>query len=224
MPMFPDPTLAITPAYTTFSPLKANLEDMCTATEQLKSELDFFIDDAEAFGCLTEDTFLENAPAVLKLMQRISALLRNSTMDLTFEDELFEIPDASTICNVLFSFLGSHTAILSTLTATHRAIATTGPYAISLARSLSQQRGELERFKGALDMRDVAIKFTTQDYWASFEAALGQVLQGFEAEVKRAGEQDAAWEAEIERMRVERERMMNSIPQSGNGNDEVMMG
>jgi len=223
--MFPDPTHMVTPAfasYNSFAPLKANLDDMCGATELLKSELDYFVDDAEAFGCLTEDTFLENAPAVLKLMQRINALLRNSTMDLTFEDEVFEIPDASTICSVLFAFLSAHSAILSTLASTHPAIATTGPYAVSLARSLSQQRGALERFRLALDMRDSAIQFTTQAHWASFEGALGQVLQGFDAEVQRAGEQDAEWEREIERLRVERERMMNNISQSGTGGDGMM--
>jgi len=49
MPMFPDPAHTLTPAfpsYTSFSPLKANLDDMCGATELLKSELDYFIDDA----------------------------------------------------------------------------------------------------------------------------------------------------------------------------------
>jgi len=157
-------------------------------------------------------------------MQRINALLRNSTMDLTFEDEVFEIPDASIICGVLFAFLSAHTAILSTLTSAHGAIATTGPYAISLARSLSQQQGALERFKLALDMRDSAIQYSTHAHWASFEGALGQVLQGFDAEVKRAGEQDAEWEREIERLRVERERMMNNIAQGENGGNDMMMG
>jgi hypothetical protein len=65
MPMFPGQsntfTVPIMPGRG-FSPLQSNLEDMVLATNQLKGELDYFIDDAEAFGVLTEDTFLENAP------------------------------------------------------------------------------------------------------------------------------------------------------------------
>ena len=59
MPLFFNPT-SHQPA--TFTPLKANIEDMVVATEKLESQLAYIVDDGEAFGLLTEDTFLENCP------------------------------------------------------------------------------------------------------------------------------------------------------------------
>jgi hypothetical protein len=85
--MFPDPSnnfnnnsMAFsTSGFTTsgmhFSPLKSNLEDMVLATGQVREELDYFVDDAEAYGCLTEDTFLENCPVSHSAPTHTEALL-----------------------------------------------------------------------------------------------------------------------------------------------------
>jgi hypothetical protein len=45
-----------------FSPLKANVDDMVQAVERIHGELEFVIDDSEAYGVLTEDTYMENCP------------------------------------------------------------------------------------------------------------------------------------------------------------------
>lgn len=45
-----------------FSPLKSNLDDMILACEELSGQIVFFVEDAEIFGLLTEDTFCDNAP------------------------------------------------------------------------------------------------------------------------------------------------------------------
>ena len=59
MPLFQNPSPQRSPL---FSPLKSNIENMIKATQQLEEQLAFFVDDSEAFGLLTEETFLENGP------------------------------------------------------------------------------------------------------------------------------------------------------------------
>jgi hypothetical protein len=83
MPMFPDSN------GTSFAPLTANLTDMISATSRLHGELEYVIDDSQAYGVLTEDTFLENCPEILKQMERITALLRSCTQSLSYSDEMF---------------------------------------------------------------------------------------------------------------------------------------
>jgi hypothetical protein len=65
-----------------FSPLKSNLEEMLKAVQKLEEQLAFFVDDSEAFGLLTEETFLENGPEVLKQLDKLSALMATSTQDI----------------------------------------------------------------------------------------------------------------------------------------------
>jgi hypothetical protein len=58
MPMI----LELASTQVSFSPLKSNLEDMILACEELSDQIVFFVEDAEIFGLLTEDTFCDNAP------------------------------------------------------------------------------------------------------------------------------------------------------------------
>jgi hypothetical protein len=59
MPLFQTPSPQRSPL---FSPLKSNIDDMVKAVQELEQQLAFFVDDSEAFGLLTEETFLENGP------------------------------------------------------------------------------------------------------------------------------------------------------------------
>ena len=44
------------------NPIRANLLDMVMASEELEREMQYVAEDAETYGVLTADTFLENAP------------------------------------------------------------------------------------------------------------------------------------------------------------------
>lgn len=62
MPLFLNPGAV---RRTTFIPVKANLDDMVNATNELEGDLKYVVEDGETYGVLTTDTFLENAPVRL---------------------------------------------------------------------------------------------------------------------------------------------------------------
>jgi hypothetical protein len=59
MPLFVNP---IARPSTTFSPIKAHLDDMVNASVALESQLAYVIEDGETYGLITYDTFFENCP------------------------------------------------------------------------------------------------------------------------------------------------------------------
>lgn len=60
MPLFINPMNPIAPSR--YSPIKAHLDDMVTASVALEGHLKYVIDDGETFGLITYDTFLEDCP------------------------------------------------------------------------------------------------------------------------------------------------------------------
>jgi len=165
-------------ARVSFSPLKSNLEDMVVACEELSGQMVFFAEDAEIFGLLTEDTFCDNAPQVLKLLERISLIAMNSTRDLTFEDEVFET-DASNLALTLYSFLSEHRRAIDVLTAQKNVLKSTGSYYNSVGRSLNSQHRALQNFKNALEMRHLDIKERAADQWTVYGSTMIAATEAF---------------------------------------------
>jgi len=174
MPLFYNPT-SRQPA--TFTPLKANIDDMVAATEKLESQLAYIVDDGEAFGLLTEDTFLENCPEVIKNLERICALLLNSVSDLTFDDEAFELGDSGNLAVVLYSFLSEHRRAIDVLATQHKILKTTGPLFDSISRCLDKERRALERFRTALELRYQDIKERTAEDWNAFNTVMSAATE-----------------------------------------------
>jgi len=162
-----------------FSPLKANLDDMVRATEELSEQLAFIVDDSATYGLMTEDTFLENVPQVLKLLDRISALVTNSTRDLTFDDEVFERSDSTVVALSLYSFLSTHRQALSTLAAEQATVKSAGPLFESVARRVEAQRAALQSFHEVLDRVYVDVTERTRENWELFDAVLGDVVGAY---------------------------------------------
>lgn len=176
MPMFLDSNAR---AIARFSPLKSNVDDMITAVEKIEEELEFVVDDSEAFGMLTEDTFMENCPEILKQMERISALAENSTRDLTFEDEAFEPVESVGLGTAMDLFLTHYCVVLSILSAHSKAIKSTGPYYDSLSRSINRQRSTVQQFRNAIEARYSSVKVRTATQWTEVDGATNSVLEKF---------------------------------------------
>jgi len=178
MPLFFNP-VARQP--TTLSPLKEKIEDMVHATENLESQLAYIVDDGEAYGLLTEDTFLENCPEVIKNLERICALLLNSVSDLTFDDEVFELGDSGNLAVVLYSFLSEHRRAIDVLATQHKTLKTTGPLFDSISRCLDKERRALERFRAALELRYQDLKDRVAEDWSSFNTSMSAAAQVYPA-------------------------------------------
>jgi len=174
--MFPDSHAR---AMARYSPLKSNIDDMVAATERLQVELEYVVDDSEVYGVLTEDTFLENCPEILKQMERISALVQNSTRDLSFDDEAFEPVESSGLALALYTFLATHAAILSTLTTHSPAIKSLGPYYDSLSRSVNAQRLAVLRFRAAVDAKYADVKAQTVQQWTEFNGTMDSMVERY---------------------------------------------
>ncbi|KAF2670116.1 hypothetical protein BT63DRAFT_439226 [Microthyrium microscopicum] len=178
MPLFINPAARQQDAYI---PLKANIDDMVNCTTELEEDLKYVVEDGETFGLLSTDTYLENAPQIIKNLERISSLLLNSVQDLTFDDEAFDLADSNLLALVLYSFLNEHRRAIAVLATQHKTLKTTGPLFDSVGRCLDTERRALDRFRAAIEARYHEIKERTAGDWENFNSAMSEATSVYPA-------------------------------------------
>ncbi|KAF2402683.1 hypothetical protein EJ06DRAFT_306105 [Trichodelitschia bisporula] len=182
MPFLSHPALP-TSASGTWSPLKANLEDMRAACGALDVALGCIREDGECYGLLSEEAYCYIAPEILLLLQRISGIANLSIRELRAEDEGDLLSeggaDERALGAAVGNFVSEHGRMLHLLMEQRDVLKTTGGFYASLAHCLHRQRLVLDAFRAALGDRYAGVRARAADEWDGLEVTMGKALEAY---------------------------------------------